>query len=103
MIHSLAIKTLFFNFIDDPRKRLSGEFQSLVRENPFCNLRQGMASASLFLPGFNRSFAKTPFATEAKACAEIAGISLFQSLVRENPFCNFSYGTSRHTHIMVSI
>src|SRR5947209_1381274 len=62
-----------------------------------------MASASLFLPGFNRSFAKTPFATEAKACAEIAGISLFQSLVRENPFCNLTNGASRRTPMLVSI
>ena len=87
-------------------------FQSLVRENSFCNdgeifnkedieisFNRSFAKtpsatfSSLILPsvsvvGFNRSFAKTPSTTHLKEVNTDMLRQKFQSLVRENSFCN---------------
>src|SRR5579883_1314341 len=62
------------------------EFQSLSREKPFCHTTPRARERAVQV-GFNRSVAKSPFATSSARYSLRASLE-FQSLSREKPFCH---------------
>src|SRR5579885_3044545 len=101
-------------------------FQSLSREKPFCHIARTLTTG-LRIPGFNRSVAKSPFATSLRvwlcrlqsasfnrsvakspfatsSCPCPKGEeSKFQSLSREKPFCHPLLLHRRVRFLLVSI
>src|SRR5205807_137142 len=102
-------------------------FQSLVRENPFCNAIFKSVSAADpcgfnrsfaktpfatllsvkgpvgFATGFNRSFAKTPFATSLSSFIDIPSLVGFNRSFAKTPFATSAFPLAEQAHFRVSI
>src|SRR5579883_2922472 len=67
------------------KKCLAARFQSLSREKPFCHTAPRARERAVQV-GFNRSVAKSHFATSSARYSLRASLEI-QSLSREKPFC----------------
>src|SRR6267154_2444833 len=63
------------------------QFQSLVRENPFCNKPKEKKMTKVLIE-FQSLVRENPFCNPTRTKRTLCYNMLFQSLVRENPFCN---------------
>ncbi|HLJ34187.1 MAG TPA: hypothetical protein VKU38_11070 [Ktedonobacteraceae bacterium] len=73
--------------MDGERTHLGHDIQSLIREKPLCNYPVRRVKRAC-RQTFNRSFARSPYATRVLPQAVDWQTTDFQSLIREKPLCN---------------